>query len=280
MDKFADLQSFVKVVEAGTISAAADRMKIAKSAVSRRLTELEQRLGVQLFQRTTRKLNLTDTGRSFYEQASRILCDLEEAEQSVSQQHADLSGTLRIAVPLSFGLLHLSSVIAEFKEAHPRVQFDVDLNDRKLDIIEEGFDLAIRIGQLEDSSMIARRLASISTVVCASPKYLQQHGQPQTPQDLKDHQCLAYSNMADPKTWNFIDSDNVPGSVKVPVSVLANNGDFLRGLAVAGQGIIGTPSFIVYRAIEAGELTCILTDYQWPVVNAYAVYPQTRHLSF
>ena len=280
MDKFADLQSFVKVVEAGTISAAADRMKVAKSAVSRRLTELEQRLGVQLFQRTTRKLNLTDNGRSFYERASRILSDLEEAEQSVSQQHTDLSGTLRIAVPLSFGLLHLTPVIDEFRRAHPKVIFDIDLNDRQLDLIQEGFDLAIRIGRLEDSSMIARRIAPISTVACASPEYLQHHGHPETPLDLKDHACLIYSNLPDPQTWNYIDENNVPASVKVQQIVQANNGDFLHHMAVAGQGILLTPSFISYQSIEKGSLVPILTRYQWPVLNAYAIYPQTRHLSY
>lgn len=178
MDRLEGMQTFVRVVEAGSISGAADRMDIAKSAVSRRVAELEERLGVQLFRRTTRRLNLTDTGRSFYERCVAILADVEEAEQAVSEAHATLRGQLRVAVPMSFGLLHLRPAIMDFACANPEVRFDLDFNDRHVDLLAEGVDVAIRIAALSDSSLIARRLAPVTSVVCASPDYLAQHGEP------------------------------------------------------------------------------------------------------
>lgn len=279
MDKIANIESFVRVVESGSISKAAEGMKLAKSVVSRRLTELEKYLGAQLFQRTTRRLNLTDSGRSFYERATRILNDLDEAEQAVMRLHGELSGKLRVAVPLSFGLHHLAPAIVDFIDQHPRLEFDLDFNDRQLDLVQEGFDLAIRIGRLGDSTMIARRLAAISSVVCASPAYLAQHGEPVFPEQLQDHHCLLYSNIPDPQLWSYRASDGTVVNIKVPTSARANNGDFLCELAVAGQGIVRQPTFIAYRYIESGQLVPILRSYDWIASNAYAVYPQTRHLS-
>lgn len=279
MDRFADMQMFVKVVETASISAAADRLDVAKSAVSRRLAELEARLGVQLFQRTTRRLNLTDSGRSFYERCLRILADLDEAEQSVSQQHAALSGKLRVALPLSFGLLHLAPMINAFAAAHPELEFDLDFNDRQIDLMQEGFDLAVRIAQLTDSSLIARRIAPVRHMACASPSYIAQHGAPKAPQELANHTCLGYSNLATPDIWTYSDAKNNTSRVKVPLKLRANNGDFLCRAAVAGQGIILQPTFYMADAICRGELVPILRDIQWPEVNAYAVYPPTRHLS-
>jgi DNA-binding transcriptional LysR family regulator len=279
LNRLEEMQTFVRVVEAGSISGAAERMNIAKSAVSRRLADLEQRLGVQLFRRTTRRMNLTDTGRSFYERCLRILADVEEAELAVSQEHAALRGKLRVAVPLSFGLLHLGPAINEFQQRHPEVEFDLDFNDRQVDLLAEGFDLGLRIAELSDSSLIARRLATIRHVVCASPDYLERHGQPRHPTELAGHACLVYSNLPDPGTWSFQDAEGRPGSVKVDVRLRANNGEFLSRAAVAGQGIIVLPSFIVYRSIERGELVPLLTEYRWDSINAYAVYPPTRHLS-
>ena len=162
MDRFDDLLAFVTVVETGSFTAAADRLGVAKSAVSRRVSDLEDRLGVQLLRRTTRRLNLTDTGRAFHEHASRILADLDEAESAVLQQHGELRGTLKVALPLSFGIRHMCAPIAEFSRRHPRVEFDLDLNDRRIDLLEEGVDVAVRIGRLRDSSLIARRSKSCS----------------------------------------------------------------------------------------------------------------------
>ena len=279
MDRFEDLQTFVRVVETGNISRAAERMHIAKSAVSRRIADLEHRLGVQLFRRTTRQFNLTVSGQSFYERAVRILDDLDEAEQAVSQQHGTLSGILRVAVPLSFGLLHLGPAITEFMQAHPQVQFDLDFNDRQVDLVQEGIDVAIRIAKLDDSSLIARRISTINSCVCASSAYLDKYGVPSTPQDLQNHRCLVYSNLAEFDLWRYQTPDGHANSVKVPVFLKSNNGDFLRAAAVAGQGIVLEPTFILFSAIAQGELVPLFTDYQWFKVNAYAIYPQTRHLS-
>jgi DNA-binding transcriptional LysR family regulator len=212
MDKFEDLQAFVAVVEAGSFTAAADRLNSAKSAVSRRVSALEERLGVQLLQRTTRVLNLTDTGRSFYEHSARILADLNEAEAAVQQEHGELRGTLRVALPLSFGVRHMCKPVAAFSKLHPKVEFDLNLNDRRIDLIEEGVDVALRIGRLQDSTHIARRLFDARAVVCASPHYLSVHGKPKTPDDLRKHRCLCQRvaviswRTRPPMAWGWLSS--------------------------------------------------------------------------
>jgi DNA-binding transcriptional LysR family regulator len=280
MRRFEELQAFVAVVETGSFTAAAERLGAAKSAVSRRVSSLEERLGVQLLRRTTRSLNLTDTGRSFYEHSARILADLDEAEAAVLQEHGELRGSLRVALPLSFGVRHMAEPIAEFSRRHPRVTFDLDLNDRRVDLLQEGADLALRIGRLRDSSLIARKLFDARTVVCASQAYLDRLGEPETPDDLGAHQCLVYSNVADPSRWVYYDADGARGQVTVNVAMSASNGDFLRQVAVAGQGIVMQPTFIAGEMIRSGDLVPILKDYNWPVTPAYAVYPPTRHLSY
>jgi DNA-binding transcriptional LysR family regulator len=279
MDRFADMQMFVKVVEAASISGGADRLDIAKSAVSRRLAELESRLGVQLLQRTTRRLNLTESGRAYYERCVRILADVEEAELEVSTAHGALSGKLRVALPLSFGLLHLAPLIHEFSMLHPGIEFDLDFNDRQIDLMQEGFDLAVRIATLADSSLIARRLTLIRHIVCASPDYLAQHGRPASPDDLANHAGLGYSNRANPGLWNYQTPSGEARTVKIPIKLLANSGDFLCQMAIAGHGILVQPSFYAAEPIKRGELVPILTQYRWPELNAYAVYQTTRHLS-
>ena len=279
MDRFENMNTFIKVVEAGSITGAADRLGVAKSAVSRRLKELEEYLGVELFHRTTRRMNLTDTGRSFYHQASRILEDVLEAELAASQVHAELQGSLKVALPLSFGLMHLGPAINEFLRAHPRIEFDLDFNDREVDLITEGFDLAIRIARLPDSSLIARRLASIQSVMCASPAYLQQMGTPRTAEDLINHHCLVYSLIPGYENWHLNDPNGKQVKVRIRPYLKATNGEFLRDAAVDGQGIVLMPAFIVYREIERGALVTLLGNYEHPQMDAYAIYPQTRHLS-
>ncbi len=280
MDRFEDLQAFVAVVEAGSFTAAADRLDANKSAVSRRVSTLEERLGVQLLRRTTRRLNLTETGRSFYERSARILADLEEAESAVAQEHGELRGTLSVALPLSFGTRHMYGPISEFSQLHPKVTFDLDLNDRRIDLLEEGVDLAVRIGRLADSTLIARRLFESRTVVCGSSQYFEEHGVPQTPDDLRDHQCLVYGNLADPGKWVCRDKNGERHRVDVNVTMSASSGDFLCAAAAQGLGIAMQPTFIAGVAIRRGDLMPILTDYEWPVSPAYAVYPPTRHLSY
>jgi DNA-binding transcriptional LysR family regulator len=280
MDKFEDIQAFVTVVDTGSFTAAADRLGSAKSAISRRVSALEERLGVQLLHRTTRVLNLTETGRSFYDHGTRILADLEEAEAAVQQEHGELRGTLRFALPLSFGVRHMCGPIATFSKQHPKVRFDLDLNDRRVDLIEDNFDVALRIGRLTDSSLIARRLFDVRAVVCGSPHYLNTHGAPETPADLDDHQCLVYSNLDDPDKWEYEDRDGNRSTVKVNSIMSASSGDFLSNAAAHGMGLVIQPTFIASAAIRSGNLIPVLTDYAWPISPAYAVYPPTRHLSY
>ena len=279
MNRFENMSSFIRVVESGSISGAADRLGVAKSAVSRRLKELEEHLGVELFHRTTRKMNLTDTGKTFYHQSVRILDDVLEAELSTSQAHGELQGSLKVALPLSFGLMHLAPAINEFLLSHPQVEFDLDFSDREVDLMQEGFDLAIRIADLPDSSLIARRLAPIQTVMCASPAYLELIGTPQSPDELIKHQCLVYSLLRDFEYWHLTDSKGNVIKTKIRPYLKASTGEFLRDLAVEGRGIVLIPTFIAYKEIERGTLVPLLEDYKTPQINAYAIYPQTRHLS-
>ena len=279
MDRLEAMATFVRVVDSGSVSGAADHLNVAKSAVSRRLRDLEAHLGAELLRRTTRRLTLTETGRAYYERCVRILADVTEAEDAVSFQHGRLAGQLRVAAPLSFGLLHLQPAIDAFMQAHPDVRFDLDLNDRQVDLVAEGFDVGVRIADLPDSSLIARRLAPTRAVACASPEYLAQRGLPVVPDDLLHHDCLVYTNMPEPAWWRYTDDAGRKQHVTVQPRLRVNNGDFLRQAAVAGEGIILSPTFIVYRDIAEGRLTPILTDLNWPILQAYALYPQTRHLS-
>ena len=279
MDRFENMSTFIRVVETGSISGAADRLGVAKSAVSRRLKELEEHLGVELFHRTTRRMNLTDTGRAFYHQCVRILEDVLEAELATSEAHGTLKGSLKVALPSTFGLMHMGPAINEFLQQHPQIEFDLDFNDREVDLMQEGFDLAIRIAKLPDSSLIARRLSPIRTVMCASPSYLERMGTPQTPGELIEHQCLVYSLLRDYEYWHLTDSNGKETRTKIHPYLKASTGEFLRDAAVEGRGIILVPSFIAYKEIERGTLVQVLKDYTPQQLDAYAIYPQTRHLS-
>lgn len=279
MSRFAELEVFVAVVEAGGIGAAADRLGLAKSAVSRRLAELETRLGVTLIHRTTRQLNLSDDGRAFYERSVAILADLDEAEAAVRQAHGALTGRLRVTLPQSFGLLHLAPLILAFMQRHPELRFELDFNDRQVDLLQEGYDLAIRIARLEDSSLIARRLAPIRSGLYASPDYLARRGIPTTAAELQQHACLVYSNPREPDLWTYTDPEGRPGSVRVSAHLTSSSGEFLLRAALDGQGLIRFPTFFVHQELQAGRLQAVLTDHGWPELSAYAVYPPTRHLS-
>ena len=279
MDRFEDLSTYVAVVEAGSFTAAADRLGIAKSVVSRRVAALEERLGAQLLRRTTRRLSLTDSGSALYDRGVRILADLDEAESAVSRQQGVLRGRLRIAAPLSFGLRHLSVPLCDFGRRHSALQLDIDFNDRRVDLVEEGIDVAVRIGHLSDSSLIARKLFDARTVVCASPDYLAEHGEPAKPEDLSAHRCMVYSNLPEPRRWGYAEAEGNRRYVQVGDGLAASSGDFLTSAAAAGLGIVIQPTFIAHEAIRDGRLVPLLMDYEWPVTPGYAVYPPTRHLS-
>jgi DNA-binding transcriptional LysR family regulator len=281
MSLFNDMTVFVRAVEVGSFSGAAQQLGIAKSIVSRRILSLESRLGTSMFHRSTRRLSLTETGLAYYERARRILADVAEAEDVASQLHGELKGRLRVAAPMSFGYRHLSPVVTEFLRAHPQVDIELDLNDRRVDLISEGFDIAVRIGSLPDSSIISRTIAPCRHVVCASPTYLADHGRPQAPAELasEGHVCLAYNNRPRAEQWRFL-VDGVWTDVPVKARhIYSNNGDVLCEAAIAGLGIIVLPTFIVNEAIATGALEVLLSEYEVASPSILAVWPPSRQVS-
>lgn len=279
MDRFEDMRCFVQVADHGSVTRAAESMGIAPSAVSRRLKELEIRLGVQLLARTTRRMNLTEAGQTFCARARRILADVEEAEAEVSDASRALAGSFRIAAPLTFGIGQLSPVIIDFAAAHPELKVDLDFSDRIVDLVGEGFDLAVRIGNLRDSSLIARKICDVRQAVAAAPSFLDRHGRPQTPEDMREWPALAYVGSERHDIWRFTRPDGSEGSVQMTVKMRANNGTALTRAAIAGLGVVREPTFILHEAVEAGDLELVLRDHCWQVIGIYAVYPETRHLS-
>lgn len=278
MGQLEDMAMFVRVVEAGSITKAAEQLNIAKSAVSRRLKELETRLGSQLISRTTRQSNLTQAGEQYYQKVHHILSEVDALNEETSGTPTRIEGTLKMTAPLSFGLMHLNDVIDEYANQHPELKFELDFSDRHTDLIEEGFELAIRIRELQDSSYQAKRLALIRYALCASPEYLERMGTPKTFDDLSEHEFLQYG-MSKSSTIELIDEQGKKHQVAVIGKIKANNGDFLREMAVKGHGIAFLPTFITYQALISGELVPILQQYQLPTLNAYAVYPKNRFLS-
>lgn len=278
MGQLEDIQAFIRVGEAGGIGNAAEQMGIAKSAVSRRLSELEARLGITLINRTTRTQKLTELGEQYYNRSLQILNEITELNNVISDPEFTLHGTLRVSAPLSFGLIHLAPALDSFIKEHPQLTLDINFNDNQIDLIGGGFDLAFRIGELDDSSLKARLICPIRFAICASPKYLAEHGTPKHPDDLKNHQCLRYS-LYGSNTWTFFDKDNRKQSVTTNSRIVANNGDFLSEMAVANHGILITPTFISWEALSLGELVPILEDFNTPTLNAYAVFAQSRQLS-
>jgi len=279
MDRLAAIEAFVRVAETRSFSEAARRLHASKSAVSRNIGALEAELGVRLFQRTTRSLNLTEAGRGYCERAARILADLEEANLAVSQLQAAPRGRLRVSAPMSFGFLHLAPALPDFLARYPEVAVDITMSDRFVDLVDEGFDVAVRIGALEDSSLIARKLAPIRRVVCASPSYFKSRGAPETPDDLKRHECLSNSNIASSQEWRFATRDGKPWPVEVKGRLSANNGDLLRIAALKGLGVVNLPTFIVGSDLQAGALATTLDEFIAQDMALSAVYPQSRHLS-
>ncbi|MEQ8494018.1 MAG: LysR family transcriptional regulator [Gammaproteobacteria bacterium] len=272
------MRNFVRVVDAGSITRAATLGHTAKSAVSRRLADLETRLGVQLINRTTRRMTLTDAGHRFYAEASRLLGELATAEAELGSAEAALSGRIRLAAPSTFGRLHLGAAINDFIAEHPQIRFDIDFNDRRIDLIEEGFDLAIRITKIQDSRLVARPLARATMAVVASPAYWVRHGRPRRPADLARHHALEYAYRAS-STWRYrATGSGASGSVRVPGVLTANSGDYLLEAAIAGLGVILQPRFICYQAIRAGLLEPVFPRHEWSDIAVYAVYPQTRSL--
>ena len=278
MDHLAAMVVFARVVDSHGFSAAARHLGISKSAVSKQVARLEDLLGARLLQRTTRKLALTEVGRVFHEHCTRMLAEAEEAERAVTSLNAQPRGLLRVNAPMSFGVLHIAPALPEFLARHPEMRIDMTLNDRYVDLVDEGYDLAVRIARMSDSALVARKLAPMRHVVCATPDYLARRGTPKTPADLARHDCLGYSYMATGDDWAF-QGPQGPVSVRVSGSLRANNGEALRTAALAGLGILRSPTFIVGPDLKAGRLKPVLCDFVPQDSAIYAVYPHRRHLT-
>jgi len=272
------MSTFIAVVEAGSFVQAAERLRSSKAAVSRIVQELEGRLGARLLHRTTRRLSLTEAGAAYAERCRQILDEVDEADSLAGMSASRAVGQLRINAPQTFGVLHLAPLWGTFLQMHPEVTLDVSLSDRVVDLVEEGFDLAIRISNLPDSSLVSRRLARSSVVMCASPGYLAQHGAPQVLADLARHQIIAYSYWYMGDTWAF-DTPQGRQSVQTRPRLRANNGDICRAAALDGQGIILQPTFLVGEDLHAGRLVRVLPELAAPDLGIYAMYPSRKHLS-
>ena len=277
MGQLEDMAMFVRIVEAGSITKAAEQLNIAKSAVSRRLKELEERLGSQLISRTTRQSKLTQAGEQYYQQVNNILRAVDAVNEHATDAPMRIEGTLKMTAPLSFGLMHLNDVIDKYANKHPNLRFDLDFSDRRIDLIEEGYELAIRIGELQDSSYQAKQLALIRCVICASPDYLARMGTPETLDDLDNHALLQYS-LGQTNSINLVDTEGRSHHRTIDAKIKATNGEFLVDLAVKGHGITFVPTFIAYKQLALGELVPVFQHYQLPTLTAYAVYPKNRFL--
>ena len=271
---------FSKVVQAGSLSAAARELGVSPAVVSRTLAAMEARLGVRLINRTTRSLHLTDEGANYYETCSRILAEIEEADAAAAARRVEPQGMLRVALPASFGLNHIAPLIPRFAERYPKVELALSLSDRSVNLVEEGFDLAIRIAELKDSALAARKLAPNRRVVCASPAYLRQHDEPKTPQDLAKHNCLiATWEQGMAMTWEYKSPVGKRGSVRVTGRYACDNWEVLREWAVAGLGVALKSTWDVRKHLEDGSLVPLMPGYDFSSdVGIYAVYPHRRHL--
>ena len=279
MDRFHAIEAFVRVVETGSFARAADRLGVSVSSVSRHVTELEAHLDARLLNRTTRRLSLTEAGGQFHERAVQLLADLEEAEESAAAGTVAPRGTLRLTCGVSFGTRFLAPAVADFNARYPQMRFDCELSDRIVDLVDEGFDAAVRIGAVGGQNLVARKIGVTTLVCCAAPAYLAQHGEPRTPEDLPAHACLTYDYAPHSGVWSFRDSAGRDRNVRVTGAAHANSGSFLEALAVAGLGIVFEPDFIVGADVRAGRLVPILRAFVPAASNIQVVYPSRRHLS-
>ena len=277
LDRMTGLQVYCRVAALGSLSAAARALGLSQTMATKHIAALEERLGVKLLHRTTRRLTLTEAGRNFLESAERIVADLEEAEAAASAERVEVGGTLRLNAPLSFGIREIAPLLPDFSRLYPALTVDLGLGDRFVDLVEEGWDVAVRIGQTGESSMVARKLAACDIVVCGSPDYLAQRGTPRTVAELAGHNCLGYtlSRRLGPDQWAFGRDASV--LVDVAGDLRANNGDALMAAAVAGQGLIYQPTFLVGSALRAGLLVGLELDHPpLELPGIFAVYPANR----
>lgn len=278
MDKLISMRAFTRVVALGSFSNAARELRLSRSAVSKYIADLEQELGVQLLNRTTRSASPTDNGRAYYERCISILADVEDADRTAAQLQSHPRGVLRINAPMSFGTLHLSDAMADFMALYPDLQIQLVLSDQQIDTVQEGFDLTIRIADLSTSSMIARKIVSARRVFCASPAYLKARGTPKTPDDLRRHDCLSYGYLSTGMQWKLTGKDG-DHWLQVPWKLCANNAEVLRDAAIKSHGVALLPTFIVGPDLRSGRLRPVLQKYHAPELFVCALYPPTRHLA-
>ena len=278
MDQLTAMKVFVTVVDEASFSGAAEKLNLSRTKVSKQVMDLESHLNARLLNRTTRRQSLTGSGRAYYERAKRILNEIEEADAEATNQSLTPRGSLRINAPTSFGISHVAPNLKGYMDRYPDVEIDLTLNDRFVDLVDEGYDMAIRIGELSDSSLIARRIASARAVACAAPAYLDQHGEPDHPTELESHDCLSYTLISAPNRWSFTRNGETV-TANVAPRVVSNSGDAVAAAAIAGLGIIVQPSFIVGPALEDGRLREILPGYDAGLFGIYAVYPSGRLVS-
>lgn len=278
MDRFQELRAFVAVVDTGSFVRAADALDLSKTAVSRLVGTLEARLGARLMHRTTRKLSLTPEGEVFHERCRQLLDSLAEAEAEITAHAGEAIGRLRINVPVTFGLLHLAPLWPTFMATHPKVELDITLADRLVDLVDEGYDLAVRIAQLQPSSLVSRKLSSTRLVLCASPEYLRRQGVPQHPAELAQHAVITYTLTSMGECWEFEGPDG-PVSVTVAPRMRTNSGDTCCAAALQHQGFVLQPTFLVGPHLASGALVEVLPQYRSIELGVFAVYPSRKHLT-
>ena len=278
MDKISGISAFARVVETGGFSAAARQLGVTPSAISKQVTQLENRLGARLLNRTTRQLSLTEVGTAFYERTKQILWALDEAEQAVSHLTNTPRGTLRVTVPLAFGETHIAPILPGFVIRFPDVSVEIVTSERVVNLVEEGIDVAIRVGQGPDSSLFGRRLAPNRRIICASPDYLVAHGTPEVPDDLTAHNCLTYVQQGPRVEWRFGEQAEA-FTVPVTGTIQSNSFSVLRAAAVAGIGVTRLAGFVVGEELKSGALVELLSAYEANDGDIYVVYPTSRHLS-
>jgi DNA-binding transcriptional LysR family regulator len=279
MDTLTSMELFVKAVETGSFSATARSMNLTPSAVSKQISRLEDRLGARLFNRTTRQLAATGEGRAYYERCQQILADIQEAEAAVAELNTEPRGALRVNMPVVFGRRHIVPILGEFLERYPYVSMELSMSDQFVDPIAEGADMLIRVGELKDSSLIARKLAEARRVVAAAPAYWKKNGTPQKPEELRAHNCLTYSYLSSGNTWRMTDLKGKEHVIQAKGNLASNNGEALLEAAAEGLGVVNLPTWMVGPDLESGRLTEVLADYAQPEPSVHVIYPPGRHLS-
>lgn len=278
MDILQGMRTVVAIVDSGSFTGAAERLSLSRTMASKHVADLEAHLGVRLINRTTRRHSLTDAGTQLISTFRQVLDLVEETQRSALHHAAAPAGLLRISAPMSFGFLHVAPLIAPYLERHPAASLVLSLNDRFVELIEEGYDLAIRIGALTDSSLIATRIAESRVFVAASPAYLAAHGTPQHLVDIATHRCLDYSQGGIRRGWLFEPDGEAIRTPVLPSPVLCNNGDALAQMAVDGGGLVYLPDFIIADHVRAGRLAVVMSDIATRTFGIYAVYPAGRHM--